>query len=571
MNATLRDLLDAHARLSAAGEDLVVATILATEGSTYRKAGARMLFTRGGGWVGMLGGGSFEEDLAALAAPLFADGGPREVECDMPSRRDASAGATWERDGSARILLQRAGPDNGYAPLSLIARMVSERRAGVLATVCRSADARVAAGTCFVAGDAAGGLPPEVAEEAAATAASVAEQGEPMLVEHLLPEGEVEIFYAPVKLPVSLLILGAGPDAMPLVRIAGVLGWQVTVVDPRGARPAMPEMEILRCGSDDLESAVPLHRIDAAVFMFRSFEMDRQYLPVLARSPVPYIGILGSKRRRESLVQGLDASAAARLEGRLHGPAGLDLGADTPEEIALEIAAQVQSLHARRAREARERAAAREAAMAGVHAVILAAGGSRRYGAFKQLLEYQGESLLRRATRAAMSLLGERVNVVHGPKPTKCQRELASFTVRHVVNERWESGMASSLRAGISALPGDCRAALVMLCDQPLVGSAQLGRLLAAWAEDPDRIVAAAYGETLGVPAIFPRRFFPELLELRGDRGARAVIEAHRAEVTAVPLPEAALDIDTQDDYAALLTGRAPAGPEAETTSRESS
>src|SRR5690606_40238952 len=131
------------------------------------------------------------------------------------------------------------------------------------------------------------------------------------LVEHLRPEGEVEIFYAPVKPPLALLVLGAGPDAMPLARIAGLLGWNVTMVDPRGGDRTAGDLEVVRCDSGDLAGRVPLDRTDAAVLMLRNFELDRQYLPVLARSAVPYIGVLGSKRRRQRLLEGMDAALAA--------------------------------------------------------------------------------------------------------------------------------------------------------------------------------------------------------------------------------------------------------------------
>ena len=114
--------------------------------------------------------------------------------------------------------------------------------------------------------------------------------------------------------------------------------------------------------------------------------------------------------------------------------------------------------------------------------------------------------------------------------------------------------MSTSLRAGLRALPPECRAVLVLLCDQPLIGLAQLQKLAAAWLEDKNRIIVSAYSGTLGVPAIFPVDYFPELMKVTGDRGARSVIEAHKDDVLPVELPEAEMDIDTQEDYSAVLT-----------------
>ena len=150
--------------------------------------------------------------------------------------------------------------------------------------------------------------------------------------------------------------------------------------------------------------------------------------------------------------------------------------------------------------------------------------------------------------------------VVHGPKATRCQRELAEMPVQHVVNESWENGVASSLRAGVRALPEHCRGVLILLCDQPLIEPAHLGRLLDAWVKDPSRIIAAHYGGIHGVPAIFPRRCFDELLNLTGDSGARPLLDAHGDELYTVPLEEAGLDIDTKADFEALLRGKLLSG-----------
>jgi xanthine dehydrogenase accessory factor len=556
------ELLVDFRRARDAGEPLVLATIIATEGSTYRKAGARALFRSDGSSSGMLGGGTFEPELFEQAAPVFTDGLPRIVDCEMPSRRDAARGSEWSRDGVARIFLQLLTPADGYAPLALMESAMEKAGGSVLLTVIDSSDPLIRPGTCLLHGTEPGSeLPPLLRDEMASTADSSLAESTHLLVRHCSEGTEVEIFYAPIRAPLSLLIIGGGPDAVPLARIARILGWRIAIIEPRGGwlrREAAAAADFTSSApAAGIAVAIDLSGVDAAVLVTRSYELDREYLPAVAAAGVPFIGLLGSKTRRQRLLASL-GDDARHAEPGVRGPVGLDIGARTPEEIALSIVAQIQSeareiLRPRLAESAPDAAAPTATDISGVYAVVLAAGGARRYGGFKQLLEFRGESLLRRISRVASAALAGRVVVVHGPKPQKCQRELAGLPVRHVVNENWENGMALSLKTGLRALPPDCAAALVLLCDQPLIDADQIHALLEAWRHVPANIAGAAYAGTCGVPAVFPRAFFAELLKLTGDHGAREIIERHAASVTAVPMPEAELDIDTQDDYSAML------------------
>lgn len=557
MSGTLADFVAAGRALRETGADLVLATIIATEGSTYRKAGARMLFARDGRRFGVLAGGSFEDELFREAGPLFGTGNTAVVDMDTPGRGDADAARGFARDGSARVFLQGLAPPDGYRPLDLIAHAAGGGDARVLVTIVASSDPRVRAGAAFLAGEAPPpGMPAETQDELNAAADSVAETAAPLLVNHLFAEGEMEAFYAPIRPPLSLLLVGATPDAVPVARIARLLGWRVACVDARGDLSGSADSaelgEIIPAAADALGAAVPLDAVDAAALLTRNFDLDLEYLRAIAASQIPYIGVLGSRNRCRRLLDALGA-AAPKPEGRFHGPVGLSIGAETPEEIALAITAEIQADSGKRARAAAESRAARAALAGKVHALLLAAGGSKRFGSFKQLLEFRGESLLRRASRLASEILEGRVVVVHGPKPSKCQRELAGIDVAHAVNVNWESGIASSLRVGLKALPEDCAAALILLCDQPLIGAQQMRALIEAWAAAPERIAASAYADTLGVPAVFPRQYFPQILQLTGDRGAKSIIEANAASVTAVAIPEARTDIDTQEDYASML------------------
>jgi molybdenum cofactor cytidylyltransferase len=176
-----------------------------------------------------------------------------------------------------------------------------------------------------------------------------------------------------------------------------------------------------------------------------------------------------------------------------------------------------------------------------IPAIILAAGASRRLGRPKQLERLDGLTLLRRAVLAARPC--DPVLVVTGFRAPDMAAELEGTPARAVFNPDWEEGMASSLRAGLSALPAGSAGALFLACDQPAVTEALVARILAAWDGRP---VACAYAGVRGIPALLPAGDFPRILALRGDRGARALLQGPG--VVVVPFPEGAWDVDRPGD-----------------------
>ncbi|HEX7081373.1 MAG TPA: nucleotidyltransferase family protein [Gammaproteobacteria bacterium] len=192
----------------------------------------------------------------------------------------------------------------------------------------------------------------------------------------------------------------------------------------------------------------------------------------------------------------------------------------------------------------------------GLVCVILAAGGSSRLGAPKQLVRHRGRALVRRAADAAEAA-GLPPVVVVGADALRVRALLARSHPRAVVvgNARWADGLATSLRRALTAVPRDARAVLFMLADQPLVDAGSLARLIEAWRRRPSQAAAARYAGRLGVPAIIPRRAWAELRALSGDVGARRLLE-RAPRVTEVDLPEAAFDVDTPEDLARLASGR---------------
>ncbi len=187
-----------------------------------------------------------------------------------------------------------------------------------------------------------------------------------------------------------------------------------------------------------------------------------------------------------------------------------------------------------------------------VHALILAAGASRRFGAAKQLARIDGEPLLVRVARRAAAA-ADRSWVILGAHANELAPLLAHAPVTVRINARWSEGLASSIRAGIQYLPPSCDAVMLVLADQALISTREYAGLAQAWRDAPHSIAAAGHGPRSGAPAIFPRRLFAELGHLHGDVGARSLLEHHASEVLTVPMPSAAFDLDTPDDLASLV------------------
>lgn len=174
--------------------------------------------------------------------------------------------------------------------------------------------------------------------------------------------------------------------------------------------------------------------------------------------------------------------------------------------------------------------------------ILLAAGGSRRFGSPKQLAVVDGETLLRRACRTAAQFPGRAV-VVLGANAEMLRAEVEGVEI--VLNEDWERGIATSIHAGVRAMT-DADAIVIALADQPAVGLAELLSLIAKHEETSAPIVAAAYGDTVGVPALFHRTLFGELLALSDDEGARKLLRTRP--VITVAMPNAAWDVDQAED-----------------------
>lgn len=193
-----------------------------------------------------------------------------------------------------------------------------------------------------------------------------------------------------------------------------------------------------------------------------------------------------------------------------------------------------------------------------VAAAVLAAGGSTRFGQPKQLAIFRGEPFVRRVVAAANDAGCAPIVVVVGPNAAQITSELAGLPVSTAKHPNWSNGLGSSIAVGVqhaANITADLDAVILLTCDQPFVTAAALRHLIQLHLETGKPIVASAYAGTLGIPALFDRSCFSDLLQLTGDSGAKGIMLRHRHNVAPFNFPAAAIDIDTVADYEKLRDG----------------
>ena len=325
----LQAILDAW--IAIGGGPSVLATVVETSGSTYRRSGARMLLTRDRWVAGCVSGGCVESDLMQTAWERTANG-PVLVTYDTSADTDIIWGLGLGCNGTVTVLLERLSPaDEG---LLLLGACLKARESCVIATV-------ISEGANLGKRSVIGPLSASVdASIMAWPTDTLPREG------YEIRESETgRILIECIQPSLKLVICGAGHDAMPLVRFAKELGWYVVVVDRREAfatRDRFPTAdEVVAADPVDFPHKVPLDDRTWVVVMTHNYLNDRAILEQLSPSPVPYIGLLGPRARTERLLSELERDALIR---RLHGPVGLNIGAQGPEEIALSIVAEIQAL-----------------------------------------------------------------------------------------------------------------------------------------------------------------------------------------------------------------------------------
>lgn len=350
----LNRLITAANRAHSHGVKAVLVTVVATHGSVYRRAGARMLVLGDGQTVGAISGGCLERNACAHARDVMRAGAPAVVTYDTTSEADIVWGLGLGCNGVVRLLVEPLEGD-ARRHLSFLARLACDRQMGVAALVF-SAEGETGAnvGDRYLL-DSSGvhGVVSHVRGAARmilddAVAALHARQS--INKSYRTEGGKVEAFIEVVQPPPSLAIFGAGFDVSPVARFARELGWHIAVVDTRAnsqESDRLPEAdEIVLCRAQEVGERITLDHRTAAVVMSHNYLHDKEVLRTLVASPARYIGCLGPRRRTERLLRELQSEGEVfsdRQLARVHAPVGLDIGAETAEEIALSIVAEIRA------------------------------------------------------------------------------------------------------------------------------------------------------------------------------------------------------------------------------------
>lgn len=342
----LQAIIDTWTKVCRSDSRAVLATVVHVEGSAYRRPGARMLLLSDGSRVGSVSGGCLEHDVCRKAWWLTADGKPAVQVYDTHSDDDA----VWEFglgcNGIVHVMLERLDSPDAWAAMEFLAAVDARRgEAVILTAICARADVLVGnrywlddTGVCggsLAAGDLASSLH-EIARDTFKYRASC--------LAHL-PSGD--FFVEWIAPPPPLVIFGAGHDVIPVATLAKQVGWHVTVVDTRAGYASaerFPDVDrIAVTAADDPIGDIEIGPQTAVVVMTHSFPLDEVLVPRLARLNPRYLGVLGARTRAERLIATIEST-----DTTAHAPIGLDIGADTPETVALAIVAEIQAVLAGR-------------------------------------------------------------------------------------------------------------------------------------------------------------------------------------------------------------------------------
>ena len=386
----LQDILKAFEQCKNSDECVAIATLVKAQGSTYRRSGARMLMTSQGQIVGSLSGGCLEGDVFEQAQEVMTSGKPIVVQYDTMSDEDIIWGLGLGCNGIVQILIERVEEESPLNHLAFLTECLRYRQVGVLATVFQvEGQVNAQIGTrlmMYPDGTVKSDIEDaDLVAQIRDDAGKALDESRSKVKAYPLLTGKAEVFIEVIQPPVPLMIFGAGHDAIPLVRLAQDLGWYVTVVDSRQADATRERFqsadEVILSRSESISDSVSeavgtlgasallrtplekplakrgeaqasadriqLNNRTVAVIMTHNYLHDLELLKTLLPSPVRYLGILGPKSRTGKLLQDLQEQGITPTEQqlqRLYNPVGLNIGADTPEEIALSIVAEIQAV-----------------------------------------------------------------------------------------------------------------------------------------------------------------------------------------------------------------------------------
>ncbi|HSN09618.1 MAG TPA: XdhC/CoxI family protein [Hanamia sp.] len=333
-------------------------TVVHVEGSSYRRAGARMLVREDGQIFGAISGGCLEGDALRKAMLALSQQQTKLVTYNTSDEEDAAIGLQLGCEGIIQVLFE---PINDQKkPVELLKKAVSVRQHSVLITLFSLEDKRnKQVGTSLLLeenGNVSGNIDDaELKNEIVKDAKDAFLQKKSVFKTYTTKNNSITAFIEFFKPPVSLIIIGAGNDALPVTQIADLLGWEVRVVDGRTTH-AKPERFVSACqvlvsNPENILEEIPVDSNTAFVLMTHNYNYDKAMLKALLQKEVEYIGVLGPKKKLKKMLDELKDEGFELSDNHLkkiYGPAGLEIGSETPEEIALSIITEIKAVFSKK-------------------------------------------------------------------------------------------------------------------------------------------------------------------------------------------------------------------------------
>lgn len=327
-----------------------LATVVKVRGSSYRSPGARMLITDDGKWVGSISGGCLEGDALRKARQVMNDKKPMTVTYDTSEESNQNLGIGLGCNGVIDVLIEPIDPVTKGNPIELFESFIKTKESLTLATVFNATTGVGEKVIRYSSGDIRNAFSnASLAEMVSDDLQQIFQTKKSLAKTFITSEGEYEVFMELIQPSVSMIIFGGGFDARPVSNLAKSLGWDVRVTDECVAHIApvfFPTADKLSlCHRDFIDRDFDITPFTACVLMSHNYEYDRDVLKKLLKSDTPYIGILGPRKRFEKMQQEFAAEGLSISDEdihRIHSPIGLDIGAETPDEIAISIISEIQ-------------------------------------------------------------------------------------------------------------------------------------------------------------------------------------------------------------------------------------
>jgi len=347
----ISDIINAYALAIQQNKACALATVVDVQGSSYRRPGARMLVTDDGMLTGAISGGCLEGDALRKAMMAISEGKNKLVTYDTTDEDDAKFGVQLGCNGIVHILFEPIKIDAPNHPIYFLEKVMESRRSAVLTTVFSLQQKDLQPGTCIFNAN----------TESINSLAEAANNFEKVFVDAkqvlknetsvIIPYELVNAFHQFIKPPTSMIIAGAGNDALPVVQMANMLGWQTIVVDGRPTHANKSRFnaasKILVSRADNALEQLYIDANTVCVLMTHNYNYDLSMLKQLIQTPIPYLGILGPKTKMQRMYDDLEKegiTVSAEQRSRIYSPMGLDIGAETSEEIAVSIVAEIKAV-----------------------------------------------------------------------------------------------------------------------------------------------------------------------------------------------------------------------------------